>query len=272
MRTKILFCLLMLGICGESYAQKNEFGVFMGSSGYFGDIGHDRAESTIAYQSPAIGFTYKRNIHDYLSLRTSIKSGSIYADDTNSKFTYRNDRNLNFKSNIIDFSFGFEFNFAKYVIRKRRTVKSPYLFAGISMVSFNPQAQNNNNEWVDLQALGTEGQGTISNPTEKYSLTALTIPFGIGYKMNMGTKLAIAFEWIWHASKTDYLDDVSGYYVSEAYLSEEAAEMANRSETDLIAGKTRGNPNNNDWYNFTGITISYKFKNRPRKCPKALLP
>lgn len=272
MRTNILFCLLMLGIYGEGYAQKNEFGLFIGSAGYFGDIGHDRAESVIAHQSPAIGFTYKRNIHDYLSLRTSLKSASIYADDSHSKFAYRNDRNLSFKSEIIDFSFGFEFNFAKYIIRKRRTIKSPYLFAGISMVAFNPKAQNDQMQWIDLQPLGTEGQETASNQSGKYALTALTIPFGIGYKVNVGTKLAIALEWTWHAAKTDYLDDVSGYYVSENYLSDEAAEMANRSDLEVIPGKTRGNPNNNDWYNFTGITISYKFKNRPKKCPKALLP
>ena len=29
---------------------------------------------------------------------------------------------------------------------------------------------------------------------------------------------------------------------------------------------------NNDWYNFTGLTISYKLKNKPKKCPKELLP
>ena len=65
---------------------------------------------------------------------------------------------------------------------------------------------------------------------------------------------------------------MSGYYVNSSLLSDEAAEMANQSTDDAIIGKTRGNPNNNDWYNFTGITISYKIKNRPVKCPKELLP
>ena len=78
--------------------------------------------------------------------------------------------------------------------------------------------------------------------------------------------------WIWRTTATDYIDDVSGYYVNTDFLSEEAAEMANPGTTNSIFGKRRGNPNNNDWYNFAGITISYKIKNRPVKCPKELLP
>ena len=27
-----------------------------------------------------------------------------------------------------------------------------------------------------------------------------------------------------------------------------------------------------DWYNFTGVTFTYKIKNKPKKCPKALRP
>lgn len=266
-----LFCLLFI-VFGQSSAQVNEFGLFVGSSGYYGDIGHDRAESVLAYQNKAVGFVYKRNVHDYLSLRASIKLGTVDADDVNSNYKYRQDRNLSFKSDILDFSLGFEFNFAKYIIRKRKTIKSPYLFAGISLVSFNPKAQNRVGEWIDLQPLATEGQGSAVNPNSKYSLNSITIPFGLGYKINIGTKLAIGIEWVWHATNTDYIDDVSAYYVSEDYLSEEAIEMANKSETNVVVGKTRGNPNNNDWYNFTGITISYKIKNRPKKCPKALLP
>ena len=270
--TKNILITLMLFISGVLLAQKNEFGVFMGSSGYHGDVGHNQIGGVLSYQSPAMGLMHKINFHDYLSFRSSIQIGTVKADDALSKDTNTQARNLSFRSRIVDVNMGFEFNFHRFMIRKRRTVYSPYIFAGLSFLAFNPQAQNSLGQWVNLQALGTEGQGTAATNIDKYSLSSLAIPFGLGYKANIGGKIALSVEWIWRAAQTDYLDDVSGYYVDENYLSEEALEMSNPGTIDVTTGKTRGNPNNNDWYNFTGFTISYKIKNKPKKCPKALLP
>lgn len=268
------YLLIFITLCSTTVllAQKNEFGIFMGSSGYYGDIGNEQLGAVIFRQAPGLGFIHKVNFHDYLSFRTSIQAGSLRADDANSNNPNTQQRNLSFKSNIIDVNMGFEFNFYKFMIRKRKTVYSPYVFAGLSFFSFNPQAQNQNGQWIDLQPLATEGQGLASVGKNKYSLVNWAIPFGLGYKANIGKKLAVGIEWVWRASQSDYLDDVSGYYVDESMLSELSAEMANPSDQTITPGKTRGNPNNNDWYNFTGITVSYKIKNRPKKCPKALLP
>lgn len=270
--TKNILITLILFISGVSLAQKNEFGIFIGSSGYHGDIGHDQIGEVLFHQSPAIGFVHKINFHDYLSFRTSLQTGTIKADDALSKHPNTQARNLSFRSRILDLNMGFEFNFHRFMIRKRKTVYSPYIFAGLSFFAFNPQAQNSSGQWVNLQSLGTEGQGTAASSINKYSLSNWAIPFGLGYKANFGKKLTLSIEWTWRAAQTDYLDDVSGYYVDETYLSEETAEMANPGTIDITTGKTRGNPNNNDWYNFTGFTISYKIKNKPKKCPKALLP
>lgn len=272
MTKKIFASLLLLCLWSSAIAQKHEFGLFVGSTGYFGDVGYERAEQVLFHQSPALGFVYKANIHNYLSLRSSIQAGTIEGRDEWAKNLNTQMRNLSFKSNIIDFNLGFEFNFMKFAIRKRRTIHSPYVFAGISALSFNPQAENSHGVLIDLQPLGTEGQGTSASAIGKYDLMTWAIPFGLGYKVNFGTRWAISCEWTWRSARTDYLDDVSGYYVDDAYLSETAAEMANPTDIDIVPGMRRGNPNNNDWYNFAGFTISYKIKNRPVKCPKALLP
>ena len=264
-----LFIILMTSVFGVCQAQKNELGIFIGSSGYYGDIGHDKFGEVLLYQSPAIGFFHKINFHDYLSYRSSCKIGTIKAEDSLSNEESRRTRNLKFQSQIIDLSFGFEFNFYKFFIKKRHTVFSPYIYGGISFFTFNPQAKNNRGEWVNLQSIGTEGQGTLASKNEKYPLNNWAIPFGLGYKVNYGQKIAFSIEWTWHPTKTDYLDDVSGYYADEDYLSQEAAEMANPGNIEIVSGKSRGNPNNNDWYNFFGFTMSYKIKNKPIKCPKS---
>ena len=98
------------------------------------------------------------------------------------------------------------------------------------------EAQNNINEWIDLQSLGTEGQETEANSSEKYNLNSIAIPFGIGYKNNLN-EIALSIEWIWRTTATDYIDDVSGYYVNTNLLSDEAAEMANPGTSNSIMVK-----------------------------------
>ncbi|GIR13119.1 MAG: hypothetical protein CM15mP23_16940 [Cryomorphaceae bacterium] len=72
---------------------------------------------------------------------------------------------------------------------KRKIIYSPYIFAGLSFFTFNPQAQNNLNQWINLQNLGTEGQETVANSNNKYNLSSFAIPFGMGYKANLNKKL-----------------------------------------------------------------------------------
>jgi hypothetical protein len=264
----LLICSLL--ICKGVFAQKTEYGFFVGSSGYFGDVGYENAEKILAHQSPAIGFIYKKNTHDYLSFRTSIQAGKIKATDDWATNSTRKSRGLSFESSIIDFNLGFEFNFFKFSTRKRKTTYSPYLFAGISAIAFNPKVMGTQ---IELQPLGTEGQGTnLPNTQKKYNRYALAIPFGFGYKMNVSKKWSIGLEWTWRSAQTDYLDDVSTVYINPNSLSTDAAEWSNPSGIEITNGKSRGNKNNNDWYNFTGITFSYKIRNKPNKCPKALLP
>ena len=73
----------------------------------------------------------------------------------------------------------------RMIRREGKYYFSPYVFTGISMFSFNPQAKHGDT-WFELQPLGTEGQGTIAYPDKKkYSLTQLCIPFGTGIKYDL---------------------------------------------------------------------------------------
>ena len=119
---KNILITLMLSIYGVSLAQKNEFGIFVGSSGYLGDIGNNQFGEALQHQSPAIGFVHKINFHDYLSFRSSLQTGTIKADDAQSKNPNRQVHNLSFRSRILDLSMGFEFNFHQFTVRKRKTV------------------------------------------------------------------------------------------------------------------------------------------------------
>ena len=68
-------------------------------------------------------------------------------------------------------------------------------------------------QWIDLQPLGTEGQGTTAYPDrKKYSRTQIAIPMGGGVKISLNDNLNIAFSFSARKTYTDYLDDVSTTY------------------------------------------------------------
>ena len=136
-----------------------------------------------------------------------------------------------------------------------------------------------NNETYELQSLGTEGQGLNDMP-KKYSLTHFALPFGIGFRFNIGRYVSLGAEWSFRYTFTDYLDDVGGTYYDNELLREQRgdiiANLADRSPelTDPDgnplplhqAGEQRGNPTTHDLYSFAGATLTVKFGNSDRTC------
>jgi hypothetical protein len=72
-----------------------------------------------------------------------------------------------------------------------------------------------------------------------------------------------------HKTFTDYIDDVSTtyYLVGSAIKPDDQAGMLSDPTRNHFAGMQRGNSKSNDWYSFSGLTVTYKFdlKGR-RKC------
>lgn len=124
----------------------------------------------------------------------------------------------------------------------------------------NPMTEYNG-EMIELQPLGTEGQGSNLNPNSPYSLTQFAIPFGVGIKLNLSRGVAISLEYGLRKTFTDYLDDVGGNYVDQVALSaangDLAARLADRSIGGFQAVGPRGNSATNDWYNIFGAMITF---------------
>jgi hypothetical protein len=62
---------------------------------------------------------------------------------------------------------------------------------------------------------------------------------------------------------TDYLDDISQkYYIDFDTVGEigEDQTLSDPSDIKHQPGQYRGNPDNNDWYSYAGLTISYRFR------------
>lgn len=255
-----------------SYGQYHEVGFMVGTAYYIGDL---NPSSHIPKQiAPGGGLIYRYNFTDRVSFKANVLYGRIYGRDSDSNDKWRQNRNLSFRSDIFEFGGQVEINFLTYEIGDPNRPSSPYLFAGMSIFRFNPQTEYND-RWVDLQPLGTEGQG-MKGHDKRYKLTQLSIPFGVGFKFNIWRSLAGSVEWGMRKTFTDYLDDVSSVYIDNNKLRLEngplASELADRSIVPLGPDGTntsmqRGETNRNDWYIFTGVMLTFKLGEARIKCP-----
>jgi hypothetical protein len=256
-------------VSAQKIVKTSELGIFIGCSYYIGDLNPTGHFGPMT--QPAGGVLYRYNYNHRFSFKGCLLLGNIQGDDARSNSPSQQERNLSFKSYIHELSAEAEFNFMEYKTGSAKFPFTPYIFGGIAGYMFNPEAELGN-QWIDLQPLGTEGEGTKGGP-KKYRLTQISIPFGIGMKFSMARRICLGVEWGMRKTFTPYLDDVSGTYASPAALAQNgslAAVMADRSiSTDPPAsrvGSERGNGGRNDWYSFAGATISFEFKPREKPC------
>ncbi|MES2131981.1 MAG: DUF6089 family protein [Bacteroidota bacterium] len=245
---------------GKRTFKQHEAGFLLGGAYYIGDL-NPRKQFNLT--QPALGIFYRFTPNYRYAFRAGVNFGSIMGDDSQSSDDDQLQRNLNFKSRITEFNLIAEFNFLEYRISNDKYKFTSYLFLGLDVFSFKPQAHFNN-QWVDLQPLRTEGED------KRYKLTQMSIPFGIGVKMNVSKQVGIGFEWGPRKTFTDYLDDVSGTYPDPTLKPFKTEIGQNLSDRSKNAGSNineqRGNPRTKDWYVFFGITLSIKLNIKPPPC------
>ncbi len=161
---------------------------------------------------------------------------------------------------------GVEFNYFPFQLGHDRYKGTAYILAEVALFQMNPVSRYNG-ELIELQPLGTEGQGTSLNSKKHYSLTQLSIPVGVGAKLSLGSRVGINFEIGLRKTFTDYLDDIGNdEYVDPIILATEngplSAELSNRSGN--VYGK-RGNSSTKDWYVFSGMMLTIQL-GRPGNC------
>lgn len=256
---------------------------FGGTTAYKGDLGTAAFPLTKPKGVGGMGMVFQLN--NRMLIRTDMFFGTVSGSDAYS--AKHRERNLSFESNVTEFSLAFE-----YILFDLDDYKvSPYFFLGVGTFKFSPYTFDQNGNRVMLAELGTEGQGFYKDRKE-YNLQKLAIPFGGGIQWALSPNKRIALEMGLRKTNTDYLDDVSTTYVDADLLVQNRGgtsqslafrgdELNNRNNypTD---GTLRGNPNNKDYYLFTGLSFrmslqpktkqrTYKYKPRTAKtsCPKA---
>lgn len=257
-----LFLILIFLLANKANAQNFHVNFFGGDANYAGDLQDTRYTFQEAHLAGAVGVSY--DLTQHFSLRSDFTLGRVSAND---KYGANKARNLNFTSNITEVNLGLQY----YITPLAEHALTPYVFACVAVFHFNPYTYDTTGKKVFLRPLGTEGEGFIPGRSN-YSLTQLAIPFGVGVKLTLSDNITVGLEIGYRKIFTDYLDDVSTTFVSEPLLlanrGPEAVELAYRgnelktgSQTYPAAGKVRGDPSANDWYYFSGVTVSFALGN-----------
>lgn len=224
--------ILLLLSCYYSFGQIHEFGLFIGGSNAIADVGSGK------YINPndiAIGGIYKWNRSPRHSYRLSAIYASINGADEKSVDPRRKQRNYSFENEIKEITAGMEFTFLDFDLHDQHSYAiktTPYLFTGLTYLNYNALVLNPNNKIEEYNSHNT-----------------LAIPMTVGIKSAITKQFILAFEI---SARYTFTDDLDG-----------SNPVRDKEEFESLKF---GNVNSNDWYVFTGVTLTYTFGKNPCFC------
>jgi hypothetical protein len=303
---KILVCFILSFVFFNSWGQafmrpnewkkyKREVFVSIGTANFLGDLGgrnkagtdYSPVDLNFNQSRTAFGFGARYKLDRAFNVAAKFSYLNVKGDDARTQDIYRNNRNLNFKSNIYELTIRAELGYQstkrggnRYGIRKnfgrmRAITHNLYGYLGVGGFYFNPKGRTSQGQWVDLYPLHTEGQGLPGGP-KQYSRFSINIPFGGYYKLTINKIWCIGIDLCYRKTFTDYIDDVGSSYYDPALLAEsygpKSVQMADPS-LGKIPGATLpandGTPaqrgdRQKDSYVSLEITAGYIFKKQRR--------
>jgi len=238
---KLLKTLIILFFSAKGFSQFIEPGISSGFNSYSGDIkrGYSLANSSIGFE------VFNRfNISSHQSVKISYKRGTIKGREKIDDALSIN-REMSFESQFSEILIKNEYNFLDYFDEIERENFTPYLFFGLGG-SLLKNKKNKNNP--------------ISNNKKLF----INIPFGIGFKYLINKQFSLAVELEIKKTFYDKIDYLTG--ANTKNINNITGLDFNNSQKNY----QYGSGNNNDFYYFTGISLSYIFYRIP--CPKNSAP
>ena len=227
MRYLLVFLIVFFSLQNTS-AQIYEFGVFAGGSNFIGDVG---ATNYIAPNQPAIGAIVKWNRSPRHAFRASVIFTNLEAVDAESSDRRRQLRNYGFRNGLFEASLGMEFTFFDFNLHDEKRKGTPYLYTGVTTANHANFYFNNSGELIQ----------------ENTNSWAFGIPITLGYKLSIASHFILGAEI---GARYTFSDELDG-------------SVPDGDFRDVI---NFGNINSNDWYVFSGFTLTYTFGQRPCYC------
>jgi outer membrane protein W len=229
LRNALLVCIAQAGgafFCAPATAQNtSEIGIGIGATNYRGEIS---PKYQLQNSRPAFTAFYRKDVSVPVTLRGGIMAGFLRADDGNVEGVnggvapLHGYRQANTKGGVLEASAVVEYNFMDYHFRTDKVHFTPYLFAGIAGFYASTTTVTNNSA---LESAFNRDEAMIG----------IAIPAGAGIKYALSQHINLGLEVGVRKTFTDELDHLS-------------------EQDPLLV-----NPNDQDWYYYSGISLSYTF-------------
>jgi len=176
-----------------SKAQKWEYNIAVGTSGYMGEYNQD---NIFEFNSLAGSVGAKYNFNSTWGVRGNLSMMEVKGDGKNLKASDLVDSV--FKKTLKELSISSEFNFFKFEPNTKKVAYTPYVNAGIGAILFDPEG-----------AHGKAGTDIIRP----------VLLYGAGFKYNLKSSLSIKGELVYRSAFTDWLDSFASQqdYESNKY-------------------------------------------------------
>jgi hypothetical protein len=207
-----------------------EMGILLGKGNYNGELNPSKQFSADG-GGIAFGGVFRYNLNPRYALKATAIYTKIRGNDEIANLEFGQIRNAEFESNLLEFSTQIEFNFMKYTIGDWSQPFSPFLFVGLSAFQYNPQTTING----------------INVRSEDIKQWGLSLPFGVGMKVNLAGRFGLSAEWGFRKTGRDNIDGLINNNI-------DLPEFENGKEYD------------NDWYSILGVSLNYRLSKK-NVCP-----
>lgn len=232
------YILIVISFClgiNFSVAQTYEAGLIFGGTNFVGDVGSSSfliPKDYLSQDKVSYGAILKWNRSPRHAFRLTAMRINTFGNDLRSDERAKRIRSYQFETEITELSIGLEFNFFDWDLHAlQRPLFTPYIYTG-------PTYFFTDEYYVDS-----------GNIVKGESTSNFAIPLVFGVKGTLSRHWILAAEFGARYTFTDNLDG---------------------SAPDEIISPTIyptfGDSNMNDWYMFSGITLTYTFGRKPCSC------
>lgn len=272
-----------------------DFGGGFGAANFLGEMGGEEltrrdfiADMKLSQTRTALSGFIRYKINPTFSVKGTLSWAVVRGADSLCTNPARYYRNLDFKNNLIEAMaecqfFFYEVNDLGHTYRYKDNFRA-YIGLGAGAVYHNPKAFYQG-DWVDLRPLETENY--------RYTKVVFVIPASAGFYFTINKHYRIGWNLCWRTAFSDYLDDVSTYYVDPSTLEDPLAvalyDRTNHAAADAFGAANqgfgagwgnnfgystyvdangnqrfnkRGDPSHNDSYLTTQVEFSYVFRGK----------
>ncbi|SFS35965.1 type IX secretion system protein PorG [Sphingobacterium wenxiniae] len=267
---RVSYILIIYVLCSihTVSAQQWEIGINAGATGFMGDI---NPTNPFYFKSAGGGLFVKHNFNPTWGVQAFFNYLHLAGSDKDDKDPYRNSRGRVFNNQVKEFGVRADFNFFKFIPGRQVYRYTPYLFAGVAGVRHSPYILSGGTRY-EPEEVKLQASDSVSTKIQK---TAISIPFGVGFKYNIKGPWSIGAEVGYRLAFNDQLDNIYDNYPTSSVIPNgvqpelhEISQNGNslwqnmafpRGNAADYAGKPIGNGRAFDGYMTAGVTLTFTF-------------